>query len=79
MNALGYNPVPAQVWVDFTFNGTPEIGTFNNPYNTLAEGRDAVYAGGTLKLKGPRSSPATITISKAMTLQAVGGPATIGQ
>ena len=65
------------VWVDFNYAGA-ENGTFDEPYNTLAEGVAAANAGDTICIK-PGSSPETITITKAVTLRACGGPATIGK
>ncbi|HXJ59180.1 MAG TPA: hypothetical protein VNU68_21175 [Verrucomicrobiae bacterium] len=63
-------------WVDFRFSGT-ELGTFVNPFNTLAEGVFAVAYGGTLNFKSG-SSPETRTINTPMTLKAFNGPVTIG-
>jgi M6 family metalloprotease-like protein len=63
-------------WVDFAFAGF-ENGTFFNPFNTLAEGVAAVPYGGFLNIKaGSRFE--TASISKKMTIQAIGGPVTIG-
>lgn len=67
-----------EVWVDFNYAGATELGTFGFPYNTLAEGLNAVAYNGTLKLKaGSRNETATIT--RKMSLEAYGGPVTIGQ
>jgi len=66
-----------EVWVDFGYAGS-ENGTFAFPFNTLAEGTNAVSYGGTLNFK-TGSSAATATISKPMTLKAYNGPVTIGQ
>jgi hypothetical protein len=65
------------IWADFAYGGT-ESGTFTQPYNTLAEGVNAVAAGGTLRIK-TGSSAATSTITKAMHIEAYGGSVTIGQ
>jgi hypothetical protein len=64
-------------WVDFAYGGF-ESGSFANPFNTLAEGLNAVPHGGMLNIK-PGSSSETATISKRMTIRAVGGPVTLGQ
>ena len=64
-------------WVDFAYGGF-ENGSFANPFNTLAEGLNAVPRGGILNFK-PGSSRETATISKRMTMRAVGGPVTLGQ
>ncbi len=66
----------ADTWVDFNYNGT-ELGTFVNPYNTLAEGVSAVSYGGILNFK-TGSSRETATITKAMSLKEFNGPVTIG-
>jgi len=63
-------------WVDFEYSG-PEVGTFLYPYNSLLEGVTAVTPGGTLAFK-PGSTLEPTTISRAMTLRAVGGAVTIG-
>jgi hypothetical protein len=65
------------IWVDFAHSGT-EDGTYQHPYNTLAEGVNAVFAGGTLRVMAG-SSAETMTITKAMNIQAYGGSVTIGQ
>jgi hypothetical protein len=71
------------VWVDFNYGGSPQNGTYANPYSKLlAQGIPAVSSGGTIAFKAnvqPSVSPETMTISKPMTLISVGGPATIGQ
>jgi len=68
-------------WVDFNYAGFPsfpENGTFNLPFNTLAEGVAFVSRGGTLHLK-PGTSSERPTITKRLSLTAEGGPVTIGQ
>ena len=66
-------------WVDFAYPGfLPEFGTFDQPYNTFAEGTDKVSHGGTLKIK-TGSSVETGTVVKRMTIEAYGGPVTIGR
>lgn len=79
--------VPASTWVDFTYSGSPQNGGYGNPFATLAQGTNAVPSGGDILIKGPainaNQSPAvsheTMTISKPMTIVAIGGAATIGQ
>jgi hypothetical protein len=67
------------VWVDFNYNGVPfEFGTISFPYNTFAEGVANVTSGGTILLK-PGSQNVAITVTKAMTISAVGGSAIIGK
>ncbi len=67
-----------EVWVDFNYQGALEFGTFDLPFNTLAEGLNSVAYNGTLKIKaGSRNE--TATISRKMSIEAYGGPVTIGQ
>ena len=69
------------IWVDFRYSGDllhPEFGTFDNPFNTVAEGLGALPWGGTLKFKpGQRNEAASFT--RRMTLVVPFGPATIGR
>jgi hypothetical protein len=67
----------ADSWVDFNFLGL-EYGTFDNPFNTLAEGVTAVYPSGILHLKTGHS-PVTPSLSKPMRIEAYGGPVTLGR
>ena len=66
-----------EMWVDFFYFGF-ENGTFQNPFNTLAEGVSAAAHGGTLKIKAGATAERP-TITKRLTVQAIGGPVTIGQ
>jgi hypothetical protein len=68
----------ACTWVDFNYFGIFEFGLFEYPYNTLAEGLNAVSWGGTLRIK-PGTTPETAHISKAMKIDAYGGTATLGR
>ncbi len=69
------------VWVQF---GNPifEFGTFDNPYNTVAEGVSRCATGGivrpTLHVKSGATSE-TLTINKDLILASCGGTAVIGQ
>jgi M6 family metalloprotease-like protein len=65
------------VWVKFDYSGF-EFGTFDFPFNTLAEGMNDVAWGGVLKLKSGSSSERG-TFTKRMDLHAYGGPVTIGR
>jgi len=67
-----------EMWVDFTYTGFFEFGLFDFPFNTLAEGVGAVPYGGFLKIKAG-FTPETATIAKRMTIDAFGGPVTLGQ
>ncbi|MGI9088867.1 MAG: kelch repeat-containing protein [Chthoniobacterales bacterium] len=81
-NGIASDPVTfaGPVWVDFSFTGSPQQGTFALPYKTFAQGVSAISAGGTLVLKAPRTTTETITnLSKPMTIISVGGAATIGR
>jgi subtilase family serine protease len=53
-------------------------GTWATPYNTMALGVTNVPTNGEILIKGPGSSTETMTISKPMTISAVGGAGTIG-
>lgn len=64
-------------WVDFYWKGC-ESGTFSCPFNTLGEGLNAVSYGGHLYVKSG-TTPETASITKRMTIQAYGGPVTIGR
>ena len=69
-------------WVDFNYSiFSPQLGTFANPYSTLTEGVSGLPYGtptNTIYIK-PGNSPETMTISKPMTITAVGGAATVGK
>jgi len=63
-------------WVDFYYSGT-ENGTFNHPYNTLAEAVGAADPGDTLYVKNGNSSE-TILIEKRLNIYAFQGSFSIG-
>ena len=72
------------VWVDFNYTSALNyyFGTYEFPYDTLADGVAAVDSGGTIALNGnvqPSVSPETMTISKPMHIISVNGPSTIGR
>ena len=70
-----------EVWVDFAYPGLPffpEVGSFDAPYNTVAEGVSHVAYGGVLNFKTGSSSERP-TINTRMTLKAYNGPVTIGR
>jgi hypothetical protein len=79
LDAVGYNRVPAQVYVDYSYSGSPNLGTFTKPYRTLATARDSVLQNGVIYLKGPAATAEVLSISKAVTLRAIGGAVTTGQ
>jgi subtilase family serine protease len=65
------------VYVQFG-NQSPGNGTGSSPHNTMARGVAGVPTNGAILIKGPGSSSETMTVSKPMTIEAVGGAATIG-
>jgi subtilase family serine protease len=67
------------VWVDFNYTNSTEDGSYNYPFTTLAQGTNAVAPGGNIWIRSSGSSSETMTISKPMTIRAIGGPGTIGQ
>jgi hypothetical protein len=79
-NGIASDPVgfPGPIWVDFGFGGSPQVGTFANPFPTLAQGIAAVAPGAEIYLK-PGVSHETNTITKAMFITTIGGVATIGR
>ncbi len=79
-NGIASDPVQfyGPVWVDFNYStNSPQFGTFANPFSTLAQGAGAVISGGNVYIK-PGLSAEKLRIAKMMTLNAVGGNATIG-
>ncbi len=78
-NGFASDPISfyGPVWVDFNYTGATQNGNISTPYKTLAAGTNAVATGGAIFVK-PGDSSETMTISKPMTIIAVGGPATIG-
>jgi hypothetical protein len=64
-------------WVDFAYAGA-ETGAPSQPFNTLGEGVTAVPPGGAITLRGGTRLE-TLTISKPLKLQSIGGVTTIGQ
>jgi subtilase family serine protease len=67
----------ALVYVQFGLSASGN-GSWATPYNTMALGVANVPTNGTIIIKGAGSSSETMTISKPMTINAVGGAATIG-
>ena len=65
-------------WVDFNYTGSPQTGSFSNPFNTMAAGLNAATYGGTLHLKtGASSERANIT--KRLNIVGYNGPVTVGK
>ena len=69
---------PNNVWVDFTYGGSPQSGTYANPYLNLAQGVNAVATGGSIWIRSAGSSAETMTITKPMQINAYAGAATVG-
>jgi subtilase family serine protease len=65
------------VFVQFGYTGSPQTGTYFQPFGTLAQGTNAVSSGGTIFLINGASSALTPAISKPMTITAQNGGATI--
>jgi len=67
------------VWLDFNYTGTTQNGGYDTPYKTLVSATNAVSVGGTILIKTTGSSSEKMTITKAMSINAIGGAATIGK
>jgi hypothetical protein len=67
-----------QAWLDFTYAGLFEFGTFPLPFKTLAHAVSGVQNGGTITIKTAANSTEIMTITKPLTINAIGGPSTIG-
>jgi hypothetical protein len=80
-NGIASDPVSitGPIWVDFTYGGSTQSGTYALPYNTLAQGVGAVPFYGAIYLKPGLSHETFKNINSPMTIEAMGGPATIGQ
>ena len=72
------------VWVDFSYGGLFEFGLFDFPFDTLAEGVNAIpnYTSGAteypnLYIKTGTTNVTNYTISDTMTIRACGGSVTI--
>ncbi len=77
--SAGDVPFPFQgtpVWVDFSYTGV-EMGTQEQPYQTLGRGAGAVTAGGQVWVKAGASGEA-VRIAKPMRIEASGGTAIVG-
>ena len=65
------------VFVDWRNNGA-EDGSFASPYNTVGEGVQAVATGGTVAI-AEGNYLQNLTVTRAMSLVAISGPARVGQ
>ncbi len=84
--AVGTNPSSAgsvpdsATWVDFAYVGV-EVGTFLQPYDTLAEATSTVSVDGLIRIKGDTGTNTTgeiPQITKAMRIEAINGTIRIG-
>ncbi|HEY1789281.1 MAG TPA: S53 family peptidase [Verrucomicrobiae bacterium] len=76
INAL--MPYSGATWVDYNYTGSKQNGTYDYPYQTLAQGVAAVSASGNVWFKTAGSKAETMTITKAMTIHALHGPVNVG-
>jgi hypothetical protein len=78
--AYGTDPNYAETWTNFAHGGT-ETGSFDEPYNSLAEAITAVAEGGTIAIRGDTGlnwTSETPLLTKPMRIQAAGGTVRIG-
>ena len=68
---------PPGEWVDFQYTGATQNGFFYTPFKTLGAGVSSIQAGCTLNLK-PGTTSETLTITKAVRLEAYSTPVSIG-
>src|SRR5271166_221406 len=67
------------IFVDWSYTGTLQNGTQQNPYTTVSRGVAAASAGDVVSINSGGYHEAPLTITKNLTLQAGGGPVTIDQ
>jgi hypothetical protein len=79
-NGIASDPIgfPGPIWVDFNYTGHPQLGTYDDPFGTMAQGVTAVAVGASILLK-PGTSHETMTISKPMSITSVNGTDIIGR
>jgi hypothetical protein len=79
-NGIPSDPISfiGPVWVDFSFVGPLQVGSYFFPYTTLGQATNAVASGGIIAIKSGISHEA-MRISKPMTIMAGGGAVTIGR
>jgi subtilase family serine protease len=65
------------VFVKFGYTGTPQKGSYFQPFGTLAQGINAVSSHGTIFILNGGSSEPVTGISKPMTITALNNPANI--
>jgi hypothetical protein len=67
------------VFVNFNYTGSPQNGSYDYPFPTLAKDVSAVGSGGSIFIETAGTSPETLTITKPMPIVAMDGPATVGR
>ena len=79
-NGISSDPVTfyGPTWVDLNAVEVIQNGSFDFPYHTLAQGISAVPVSGSINFKTAGSIKGPTTLSKPMSLVAVGGLVTIG-
>src|SRR5262249_20796690 len=75
---LSYDGYSGAVWVDYNYSGHQD-GSYDSPYNTFAQAVTAVTPGRNIWFRTAGSKVETMTITKPMSVSAIGGPATIGR
>jgi hypothetical protein len=80
-NGISSDPVTfyGPVWVDFISVNPFQTGLYDFPYHTLGQAISAVPATGTINIKTAGHTTETMTLTKPMTIVAVGGSVSIGQ
>lgn len=66
------------VWVDFSYTGATQNGTFDHPYKTLVAGVNATQTGNTVAIK-PGTSNERPTLNRSVRLRAWSGLARVGE
>ncbi len=80
INALmPYSGYSSGVWVDYTYAGALQLGTYDAPYKTFGLAAAAVPSGGDIWFRSAGSKVETMTVTKSMSVNALVGPVTIGQ
>jgi murein tripeptide amidase MpaA len=69
---------PEMAWIDFSYSGEIQTGTYYQPYDSVLDGVSAIKNGGNIIIK-PGSTNEKIVISKPMTLRSFKGVSVIGK
>jgi hypothetical protein len=76
---MPYTGYGSAVWVDYNYTGGTQNGSYDYPYKTFVQAVAAVSAGGNIWFRTSGSKLEIMTITKAMTVNALSGSATVGQ